>query len=380
MRILSCMFLATLASVAAVRGNEPNPDQPVLTLPGRVVVESAGTAIGELSGGTLAVAFSSDGKRLAAAFSRRGADLAKQPYLPLTTNDLPSAWSAIKVWDAQSGKELRDQLFESGAIKAAFSPDGQRIATVWFDDPSKSSPAPVITLRDLTGGKELLSLKGPEGRVESIAISSNEKFVVAGGTHFKVWDASTGEELHTLVDLPGEPFCLGFSSDNTRLAVGTRNLVDKEKVNGIRGEARFWDLPTGKHVATWTHHGQYVRSLAYSPDGKRLALGTRTLGKEPPVRICDAGTGKELLNLPSQGTDSGDAQAQHMAFSPDGRLIAVVLSEQDKTAVKVWDAKTGKLLRTLPADDADSCLAFAPHASLLAVGRRREVTVWEIVQ
>ena len=40
MRILFCMLLAALALVAAVRSDEPSPEKPVLTLPGRVVVKT----------------------------------------------------------------------------------------------------------------------------------------------------------------------------------------------------------------------------------------------------------------------------------------------------------------------------------------------------
>ena len=64
-----------------------------------------------------------------------------------------------------------------------------------------------------------------------------------------------------------------------------------------------------------------------------------------------------------------------VCFSPDGKTVA---SGSLDNSVRVWDATTGKLLRTLPADDADTCLAFAADGARLAVGRRREVTVWEI--
>jgi WD40 repeat protein len=153
------------------------------------------------------------------------------------------------------------------------------------------------------------------------------------------------------------------------------------KAGGIRGEVRFWELTTGKDVATWKPHGQYVRTLAYSPDGKQLALGINAPGiggkKEAAVKVCDAETGRELSGLPDQGEVS--RQAQCLVFSPDSRRIAVVLSEQDKTAVNVWDIRTAKLLRTVSVADAFSCVAFAPDGARLAIGGRQGITVWEIV-
>jgi dipeptidyl aminopeptidase/acylaminoacyl peptidase len=380
MKTLMCSFIAVLGLVAAVRADEPKPEKPVLRLPGRVVVKSAGKEIGELAGRTLAVAFSSDGRRLAAASSRGGVDLAKQPYPPLTTNDLPSAYAAIKLWDARTGKELRDQIDGFPGGVAAFSHDGKQLVIAYSGGlpPGDAIPSENIKVWDVASGKELLSLKWHEPHIECLAISSDGQRLAAGGTNIKVWDAKTGKELYAFSGLSGEAFCLAFSSDNRRLAVGTRNFADQVKAGGIRGEARFWDLATGKPAATWGPHGQYVKTLAYGPDGKWLALGILTVDQEAPVKICDAETGRELLRLPDQGKVSRQAQAQQLAFSPDCRLIAVVLSEQDKTAVKVWDAKTGKLRQTLPADDADSCLAFAPDGARLAVGNTREITVWEI--
>jgi hypothetical protein len=176
MRILICMLMAALGLIPAGRADEPKPDKPVLTLPGRVVVKTDGKEIGELSGATLAVAFSSDGKRLASVSARRRGDLAKQPYPPLTTNDLPSASSAIKLWDARTGKELGDHLLELGLNlgfdRATFSSDGTRIVSV-SSDASRSKPltSPIIKVWEPSSGKELLSVKGREGLIESIAIS-----------------------------------------------------------------------------------------------------------------------------------------------------------------------------------------------------------------
>jgi WD40 repeat protein len=388
MRILLYTFMTALGWVALVRSNEPRPDTPVLTLPGRVVVRSAGTEIGELSGRTIALAYSPDGNRLASVASNGGSSLAKQPYPPRTTNDLPSAACAIKLWDARDGKELSDLIdFFPGGV-AAFSRDGKQLIIAYSGGlaPGDHVPSENVEVWEVSSGKELLSLKGHEPRIESVAISSDGKRVAAGGinigTNIKVWDAKTGKELYAFGGLSGEAFCMAFSSSGKRLAVGTRNFADQISSGGIRGEVHLFDLTTGKDVATWKPHGQYVRTLAYSPDGRQLALGINAPGtgvkKEAAVKVCDAETGRELLSLPEQGENSRQAQAQHLAFSPDSRRIAVILSEQDKTALKVWDATTGKLLRTLPVEDADCCVAFAPDGARLAVGGPRGVTVWEI--
>jgi WD40 repeat protein len=376
--------MAVLVPVAAARADEPKPEKPVLTLPGRVVVKTDGKEVGELLGPTIALAYSPGGNSLVSVASvpAHMGTLAKQPHAPTTTDQLPSASSAVKLWDARTGKELRAELhgFDIGA--PVFSPDGKRLAFATWPGAEVGRPPPpdsVIKVWEGASGKELLSLKWPKQRVESLAISPDGKRLAAGGgtgvkTGVKVWDAETGKELYTFGGLSGEAFCLGFSPDGQRLAAGTRNFADQEKARGIRGEVRFWDLTTGKPAATWKPHGQYVKTLAYSPDGKRLALG---LNHPAPVKVCDAETGREVLSLPEQGKEPL-AQAQALAFSPDGTRLAAIVSEE-KTAVKVWDAATGKLLMTLPLADA-RCITFAPDGSRLAVGGPSGVTVWQVGQ
>ena len=368
MRTLVYALMAVLGLVAAVVADEAKPEKPVLTLPGRVVSKTDGKEVGELSGRTCAVAYSSDGKRLAAVFSRNGADLAKQPRVPKTTNDLPTACFAIKIWDARGGKALRDQIGDFPVGTAAFSHDAKQLFTsgsVGFEPRRElSANNHKIKLWEVASGKELLSLKGHKPQMyECLAISPDGKRLAAGATSIKVWDTETGKELYAFGGLTHEAFCMAFSPDGKRLAVGTRNVADQRKAGGLRGEVRFWDLTTGKHVATWKPHGQYVKTLAYSPDGKLLALGIRTWQDEAPVKLCDAETGRELLSIPDHG--EGSRQAQQVVFSPDARRLAVILSEQHKTAVKVWDATTGKLLRNLPVEDADCRVAFAPDGAAL---------------
>ena len=361
---------------------QDNRNEPVLTLPGRVVIKTDGKAVGELLGPTEAVAYSPDGNSLVSVASvpAHMGDLAKQPYPPATTSQLRSASSAVKLWDARTGKELRAELHKFDISLPVFSPDGKRLAFATWPGAEPGRPRPpdsVIKVWEVASGKELLSLKWPKQTVESLAISPDGKRLAAGsgtgaGTRVRVWDAETGKELYMFGGLSGEAFCLGFSPDGKRLAVGTRNFADQAKNGRIVGEVRFWDLTTGQPAATWGPHGQYVRALAYSPDGKRLAVGFLD---RAPVKVCDAETGREALKLANQGVTPLD-QAQALAFSPDGTRLAAIASEKE-TAVKVWDAATGKLLSTLPLGDA-RCIAFAPDGSRLAVGGASGVTIWEL--
>jgi WD40 repeat protein len=64
----------------------------------------------------------------------------------------------------------------------------------------------------------------------------------------------------TLEGHTGSVFALAFSPDGKTLASGSKDTTVK-----------LWDLTTGKNIATLQGHTDYVRSVAFSPDGKTLA-------------------------------------------------------------------------------------------------------------
>src|SRR5439155_9657849 len=97
------------------------------------------------------------------------------------------------------------------------------------------------------------------------------------------------------------------------------------------GEVKIWDLATGQELRTLRGHAGGIFSVAYSPDGQRLA----TSSEDKTIKIWDR-SGKELLTL------QGHTQSVWtVAFSPDSQKIAS--GGFDRT-VRLWDARTGHAL------------------------------------
>ena len=77
-----------------------------------------------------------------------------------------------------------------------------------------------------------------------------------------------------------------------------------------------------------------VFSVAFSPDGKTLASGSR----DAPVKLWDIATGLELRSF-----EGHENTVRSVAFSPDGKIVA---SGSFDKQVKLWDITNGKELRT----------------------------------
>jgi len=82
-------------------------------------------------------------------------------------------------------------------------------------------------------------------------------------------------------------------------------------------------------------HSSSVLSVAFSPDGSRIASGS----DDRTIKIWDAKSGKEIRTL-----EGHSDWVLSVAFSPDGSRIA---SGSDDQTIKIWDAKSGKEIRTL---------------------------------
>ena len=135
---------------------------------------------------------------------------------------------------------------------------------------------------------------------------------------------------------------LAFSPDAKLLAIGTYARV------------MIVDTATGKVSATWKGHGDTVRSLCFTPDGKRIIAGGGVSGAIGQVRVWDVPSSKETIVF----GDHTDIVNQ-AAISPDANTVVTASSDK---SLKVWELASGKLLQPL-RDHADQVLGVAYHAS-----------------
>jgi outer membrane protein assembly factor BamB len=243
------------------------------------------------------VAFSSDGKRLAAVGGHGNLKRAE-----------------AKIWDLETGHEVASMQGHTGRIMGVdFAPDGSTVVT--------GSDDATVRLWDAATGKERIVFKGHRDAVSSVAFAADGVTVASAswdGT-IRLWDTATGKARATLQGHEDEVLAVAFSQDGKLLA----------SAGGDR-TVRLWDVATTKQRAVLAGHQGTVYCVAFSPDGSLLASGS---GDET-VKLWDVNTGRLRGTL--RDTMS---LIKSVAFSPDGKTL--VTAKLDDT-VKLWELELDK--------------------------------------
>jgi RNA polymerase sigma factor (sigma-70 family) len=272
------------------------------------------------------------------------------------------AEDSIRLWDVESGEQIREFDRFSQLAGIALSPDGKTLAGVVKNDVTWE-----LRLWEVATGRERQRRPQPGKQLLSPAFSPDGKMLaIAVGElnwekpcNIQLWDADASKEIRTLRGHNSWVSC--------RFAPNGKTLISW---SNYRDKARLWDVNTGKEIRRINPDSLVpLTRLLFCPDGKSLASFTQG---HHHIRFWDRSTGKELHS-------SGDAitQIDFLSFSPDGRFLAA--GSRGDWAIRLWDVATRKNVRRLE-HGLLTAMGFSPDGRRLASAAWTDlqVKIWDV--
>ena len=238
----------------------------------------------------------------------------------------------VSFWDLNSEGERKspDWGHSGWVVDLEFYPDGKTFASASTDN--------TIKLWDTATRQVRHTLEGHTGAVIVLALSPDARVLASGSMDktIKLWNAETGALLDTYTGHTDTVDGLAYSPDGKILASGSHDHTIK-----------LW---SGRRLlSTWTGHEDNVYALAFSADGHTLVSGS----SDQTLRLWDPETGEQRAVLREHA-----ATISSIAFSPDGKLLAVGGGK----LITLWNADLllSRALEPSPVEAATTEPAAAP--------------------
>lgn len=222
-------------------------------------------------------------------------------------------------------------------------------------DPRVPGPEPVLQRGHVRFGESY------SDGILAVAYSPDGKLVATGGRDRRIilWEAQTGRSVRTFAGPDDPATSIAFSPDGKHLLVGTE--VDPRKTQGA---IAIWEIASGRLVRSVDNKYGWPQ-VAYTPDGKPLVLNhpPRWTDEktEPGFVVWEAETGRVLF-APQPPVRFGAI----VRFGPRQETVLVVAAKNaNGSDLKVWDVKKGQIVSQLvcPYSKVD-------YAELLPDGKR----------
>ena len=198
--------------------------------------------------------------------------------------------------------------------------------------------------------------------ISSIEFNPSRTCVAFGSSlnKVKLFNTITGQEQES-IQTGNWVLTIAFSPDGKMLAYGTAG--DNDSIGDVT--IGIWDLELNKKLHILKGHAWSIRSLVFSSDGKILASG----GNDGAIRLWDTQTGQEIKIL-----ETYTETIMNLAFNHEGDLLAIATIN----TVGLWNLETDALIPLPVHTDKIEDIFFGPEDSFIAVIGANSDQIWII--
>jgi WD40 repeat protein len=290
---------------------------------------------------------------------------ADSKYLAITDNK-----GDTQILESGAGQPKARSLSHGGEVrKTIFSEDGKRLATIGQDESVRVwqvNTDPLVGI-PIKPGEQVK--KRPSVNYSLAAVAFNPRnasqLATAYGDTVQLWDAQTGRPVGAATIDSDQVHSIAFSHNGKYLAIGASATYVWEVAEGQKvGEP----IPRNQSVP------REVRAVALSPDGRYLV----TSRSDSDPQVWDAKTGRRVQNL-----NGVAGQVDTLIFSPDGRSLACANNDSSSVTVSGINYSDGeitgnRITARLSQSGKVSAIAFSHDSkNLTTVDEFGLAQVWE---
>jgi WD40 repeat protein/tRNA A-37 threonylcarbamoyl transferase component Bud32 len=252
-----------------------------------------------------------------------------------TSND-----STVRLWDLETGRELRILYHASATHGITFSADGRRALSGSSDQ--------TIRLWDLDSDQELQRFTGHDGTIWGVCFSPDGLSIASAGSDrtVRLWDVKTGKEVKRFEGHTADVMGLAFSPDGKQIVSASADRT-----------VRLWNVETGKEVRALAGHTSMVIMAAFLPDGRRVL----SCAHDGTLRLWNAETGEVLRVL-----EGHKSAVLSLAVAPEGKRV---VSGSNDGELLLWDLESTAAPQLVGRHNGRiTAAAFAPDGSRAVTG------------